>query len=110
MGVNFFIFATENHLFWKTVHFARDVLQKYKQQAPRMGEKQKKKTIPTQHGSELFHFCNTPNEKSTNLKNGPLRPRGAAKIEKMSAMLGEKQKKNNPHAAWEWTFSSLQHP
>ena len=38
-------------------------------------------------------FCDTPNEKSDVLKNDAFRLRGVAKMEKMSATLGEKQKK-----------------
>ena len=71
----------------------------------------KTKTIPAEHRKHCFHFCDTPNEKSPVLKNGPFRPRGVAKIEKMSATLGEKQpKKRDPCGAQESFFSLLRHP
>ena len=52
--------------------------------------------IHAEHRSLFSHLCNTPNEKSRVLKNGPFRPRGVAKIEKMSATLGDKEKKTTP--------------
>ena len=85
---------------------AREALQKLKQWAPRWA-RSNKKAIPTQHGSELFYFCNTPNKKSPVLKNAPFRPRAIANIENTSATLGQKQKKNTIPAPHKIFLSTL---